>query len=60
MYTYLFPGFLKLDLIIWALLIVFFVLFTWYISKLPADAIVKSKAQTIENKKRLEIKIYKI
>ena len=60
MYTYLFPAFLKLDLIIWAILVVVFALFTWYINKLPADAIVKSKAQAIENKKRLGIKIYKI
>jgi uncharacterized membrane protein YukC len=60
MYTYLFPEFLKLDLIIWAVLIVVFVLFAWYINKLPVDAIVKSNAQAIENKKKLGIKIYKI
>lgn len=60
MYNYLFPAFLKLDLIIWAILIVIFIVFTWYINKLPSDAIVKSKAKAIENKKRLGIKIYKI
>jgi len=60
MYTYLFPAFLKLDLIIWGILIAVFVLSTWYINRLPVDAIVKSKAQAIENKKRLGIKIYKI
>ena len=60
MYSYLFPAFLKLDLVIWAILIVIFALFTRYISKLPSDAIVKSNAQAIENKKRLGIKIYKI
>ncbi|MDD4363353.1 MAG: hypothetical protein PHD33_03970 [Atribacterota bacterium] len=60
MYTYLFPAFLKLDLVIWAILIIVFALFTLYINKLPADAIKKSNAQAIENKKRLGIKIYKI
>jgi len=60
MYTYFFPGFLKLDLIIWGLLIIIFVLFARYIHKLPGDAISKCKAKAIENKKRLGIKIYKI
>lgn len=60
MYTYLFPEFLKLDLIIWGLLIIIFVMFTRYIHKLPGDAIMKCKAKAIENKKRLGIKIYKI
>ena len=60
MYTYLFPEFLKLDLIIWGLLIIIFVLFTRYIYKLPGEAILNCKAKAIENKKRLGIKIYKI
>ena len=60
MYTYFFPGFLKLDLIIWGLLIIVFVLFTRYIHKLPGDVISKCNAKAIENKKRLGIKIYKI
>ena len=60
MYTYFFPGFLKLDLIIWGLLIIVFVLFARYIRRLPGDAISKCKAKAIENKKRLGIKIYKI
>jgi len=60
MYSYLFPEFLKLDLIIWGLLIIVFVLFARYIHKLPGDAISKCKAKAIENKKRLGIKIYKI
>jgi len=60
LYTYLFPAFLKLDLIIWAILIVVFLLFTRYINKLPGEAIIKCKAKAIENKKRLGIKIYKI
>jgi len=60
MYTYLFPAFLKLDLIIWGILIVVFYLCTVYINKLPVDTIVKCKAKAIENKKRLGIKIYKI
>ena len=60
MYTYFFPGFLKLDLIIWGLLIIIFILFARHIHKLPGDAISKCKAKAIENKKRLGIKIYKI
>jgi len=60
MYTYLFPEFLKLDLIIWGLLIIVFVLFARYIHKLPGDAIMKCKAKAIENKKRLGIKICNI
>lgn len=60
MYTYLFPSFLKLELVIWAVLIFVFGIFTWYISRLPDDYIMKSNAQTIENKKRLGIKIYRI
>ena len=60
MYIFLFPEFLKLDLIIWGLLIIVFVLFTRYIHKLPGDVILKCKAKAIENKKRLGIKIYKI
>jgi len=60
MYTYFFPGFLKLDLIIWGLLIIVFAMFARYIHKLPGDAIKNCKAKAIENKKRLGIKIYKI
>ena len=60
MCSYLFPAFLKLDLIIWAILIIVFAVFTWYIHKLPIDHIIKCNAQAIENKKRLGIKIYKI
>jgi len=60
MYTHLFPEFLKLDLIIWSILIIVFIFFTRYIQKLPGDAIMKCKAKAIENKKRLGIKIYKI
>ncbi|GEM_PF-1255709 len=60
MYTYLFPEFLKLDLIIWGVLIIVFILFARYIHKLPGEAILKYKAKAIENKKRLGIKIYKI
>jgi len=60
MYTYFFPGFLKLDLIIWGILIIVFIFFAQYIHKLPGDAIVKCRAKAIENKKRLGIKIYKI
>jgi len=60
MHSYLFPEFIKLDLIIWAILIIIFALFTVYINKLPWDNINNNNAQTIENKKRLGIKIYKI
>ena len=60
MYIYFFPEFLKLDLIIWGVLIIVFILFTRYIYKLPEETILKCKAKAIENKKRLGIKIYKI
>ena len=60
MYSHLFPEFLKLDLIIWGLLIIVFAMFTRYIHKLPGNAILNCKAKAIENKKRLGIKIYKL
>ena len=60
MYTYLFPEFLKLDLIVWSLMIVVFLIFARHIFKLPGDTILKYKAKAIENKERLGIKIYKI
>jgi len=55
-----FPAFLKLDLIIWGILIIFFIGFTIYIHNKPANYINKIKAQAIENKKRLGIKIYRL
>ncbi len=54
------PSFLILDLIIWAILILFFIGFTIYINCKPADFINKIKAKTIENKKMLGIKIYRL
>jgi hypothetical protein len=54
------PVFLKLDLIIWGILIILFIGFTIYIYSKPADYINKIKAQAIENKKRLGIKIYRL
>lgn len=54
------PAFLKLDLVIWGILILFFVGFAVYIYKKPANFIRKMKAQAIENKKRLGIKIYRL
>lgn len=54
------PSFLRLDLIIWGILILFFVGFTIYIYRQPADSINKTKALTIENKKRLGIKIFRL
>jgi hypothetical protein len=54
------PSFLILDLIVWAILILFFIGFTIYINRKPADFINKIKAKTIENKKRLGIKIYRL
>lgn len=55
-----FPFFLKLDLLIWGILILVFIFFSLYIYRLPIDAIKKCKAKSIENKKRLGIKIYKM
>lgn len=60
MYTFLFPEFLKLDLIVWGILIIIFILFTYYINKLPANAIENCQAKAIETKKKLGIKIYKM
>jgi hypothetical protein len=54
------PAFLKLDLIIWGILIILFIGFTIYIYQKPANYINKIKAQSIENKKRLGIKIYRL
>lgn len=54
------PSFLRLDLIIWGILILFFVGFTIYIDRQPGDSINKTKALTIENKKRLGIKIFRL
>ena len=56
----LLPSFLILDLIIWAILILFFVVFTINIHKKPSDYINKSKAITIENKKELGIRIFRL
>jgi hypothetical protein len=58
--TNYFPAFLKLDLIIWGLLMILFIGFTIYIYSKPANYINKIKAQAIENKKRLGIKIYRL
>ncbi len=54
------PAFLKLDLIIWGILIILFIGFTIYIYYKPAKYINKIKAQAIENKKHLGIKIYRL
>lgn len=54
------PAFLVLDLIVWAILILFFIGFTIYINHKPADFINKVKAKTVENKKILGIKIYRL
>lgn len=48
-----FPFFLKLDLLIWGILILVFIFFSFYIYRLPIDAIKKGKAQSIENKNAL-------
>jgi len=55
-----FPMFLKLGFTIWIILIVSFIVFSFYINHLPDEHIDKIKAQTIENKKRLKIKIYRM
>lgn len=55
-----FPAFLKLDLIIWGILIILFIGFTIYIYYQPANFINQIKAKAIENKKRLGIKIYRL
>ena len=56
----LIPSFLIFDLVVWAILIIFFVGFAVYIYKKPSDYINKTKAITIENKKGLGIKIFRL
>ena len=56
----LMPSFLRLDLIIWAILILFFIGFTLYINHKPSHSINEIKASTIEIKKKLGIKIYRL
>lgn len=57
---YYFPPFLKLVLFIWAILIIVFIIFTIFIYHQPNDYVDRIKAQAIENKKRLGIKIYRM
>jgi hypothetical protein len=52
--------FLKLGFTIWAILIVGFIVFSFYIYRQPDEYIDKIKAQAIENKKKLGIKIYRM
>lgn len=54
-----FPDFLYLSLGFWLLLLIFFIGFSIYLVRLPDDKILEYKAQAIENKRRLKIKIYK-
>ncbi|MFZ2331287.1 MAG: hypothetical protein WAW45_06825 [Atribacterota bacterium] len=56
----LIPSFLKLDLIIWGVLILFFIGFTIYINHKSSNYINEIKAVTIELKKKLGIKIYRL
>lgn len=56
----LIPSFLKLDLIIWGILILFFIGFTIYINHKSSNYINEIKAVTIELKKKLGIKIYRL
>ena len=54
-----FPSFLYLSLSVWFFLLVVFGVFIIYLKRLPDDKIHEYKAKTIENKRRLGIKIYK-
>jgi len=54
-----FPPFLFLSLGCWLVLLLVFVGFAIYLSRLPDDAIRRYKAKAIENKRRLGIKIYR-
>lgn len=56
----LIPSFLKLDLIIWGVLILFFIGFTIYINHKSSNYINEIKAVTIELKKKLGIRIYRL
>ncbi|MDJ0766470.1 MAG: hypothetical protein QNJ97_26075 [Myxococcota bacterium] len=53
------PAFLFLSIGFWLVLLIFFVGFSIYLSRLPDDKILDYKAQAIETKRRLGIKIYK-
>ena len=54
-----FPPFLYYSLGAWLILLVFFIAFCIYLARIPDDRILQYKAKTIENKKRLGIKIFK-
>lgn len=54
-----FPPFLYLSLGFWAFLFLVFLILLFHLARLPDDKILHYKAQAIENKKRLGIKIYK-
>jgi len=58
--TYYFPMFLKLGFTVLLILIVAFIVFSFYIYHQPDEYIDKIKAQAIENKKKLGIKIYRM
>jgi hypothetical protein len=53
------PAFLFLSLGAWLFLLIVFIAFFIYLVRLPDDEILRIKAQALENKRRLNIKIYR-
>jgi hypothetical protein len=59
MVSYYFPAFLYLSLGVWVFLLFMFVSFLVYLVRLPDDEILRIHAKAIENKRRLNIKIFR-
>ena len=54
-----FPSFLLVSLLAWAIFLVVFVLALRKLKRVPDDKILDYKAETIEMKKKLGIRVYK-
>lgn len=59
-HTSFFPAFLYLCLFMWLFLLAAVVFFALYMHRVPARRIDQYKVSTIENKKKLGIRIYKL
>ena len=59
MVTHYFPAFLFLSLGAWLFLLLMFITFLIYLMRLPDDEILHIHAKAIENKRRLNIKIFR-
>ena len=59
MVLHYFPPFLYLSLGAWLFLLIMFVVFFFYLVRLPDDEILRIHAKAIEHKRKLNIKIFK-